>query len=302
MTENTIGIIILNYNGLDDTCILIESIQANVSQTPYEIIIVDNASKGNDADVLEEKYGKAVTLLRSPQNVGYAAGNNIGLRYAVSRGIRYYCILNNDTIVIDDFFPAFLRYLDLHEDVAFVGPVLVDPEMRVQSTGARIRRFKAMSYDINPRIKYDDLEQTEIPCDMLVGACMMFTRETLDLTGYLPEAYFLCFEETEWCLKAKGLGKKIVCLAPHYIIHKEHVSLKRVGGLTEYLMVRNRVVFARRNLPKPLLPLFLLYNTSRLIYQSIVDHADPKQLLKYQHDGLTGHVDKRFPFIWINED
>ena len=300
--ENTVGIIILNYNGIEDTIQLIESIRKNVSGAPYEIIVVDNASKANDADILEEKYGEGITLLRSPQNVGYAAGNNIGLRYAAKKGLQYLCILNNDTIVVEDFFRNFMQYLDLHKDVAFVGPALIDSKKRVQCTGSRINQIKAMSYNINSGIAYADLETAEISCDMLVGACMMFTRETLETIGYLPEAYFLCFEETEWCLKAKKLGKKIICLSAHYIIHKGSVSFKKLGGLNEYLMVRNRVVFARRTLSKTRFFVFLCYNTCRMVYQSIAEHVSLKKLLQYQYDGITGHVDERFPFVWINEE
>ncbi|MBQ5951227.1 MAG: glycosyltransferase family 2 protein [Lachnospiraceae bacterium] len=301
--ENTLGIIILNYNGYADTVELIDSIKAHVSGTPYEIIVVDNASKENDADLLEEKYGADIAVLRSPRNKGYAAGNNMGIRHAYERGLKYFCILNNDTVVAEDFFAAMMRYLDLHRDVAFVGPALVWPGGAVvQSTGSRIKRLKAMSYNLNAGAVYADLDKSEIPCDMLVGACMMFTRETLEQIGYLPEVYFLCFEETEWCLKAKDLGKKCVCLPEHYIFHKESVSMNKQSGLFGYLVVRNRVVFAKRTLPLPLFLVFLFYNTCRLILQSFVFKRNLKEQLRYQHDGLTGKIDKRFPFIWIGED
>ena len=301
MSENAVAIIILNFNGLVDTIQCIESIHTNVSEGSYEIIVVDNASKDNDADILEEKYGESIILLRSSQNVGYAAGNNIGLRYAALQGIRYFCILNNDTIVSEDFLPSFIQYLDLHKDVAFVGPALVDTKMRVQCTGRRIKRLKVSTYNINAGIDYVDLEKSEIPCDMLIGACLMFTKETLDLIGYLPEVYFLCFEETEWCVKAKKFGKTIVCIPSHYIIHKGSVSINKVNGLIEYLIIRNRVIFAKRTLSLPLFFCFLFYDTCRLVYQSKRQGTKLKKLLRYQHDGLTGHIDERFSFIWVNE-
>ena len=82
---------------------------------------------------------------------------------------------------------------------------------------------------------------------MVFGACLVFRANLLDQISYLPEAYFLFFEETEWCLKAKKAGKKSVCLPTHFVIHKGSVTINRIGGLSEYLFERNRVLFAKRN-------------------------------------------------------
>ena len=91
--EGKLGIIILNYNGLNDTVSLLDSIWENVTRVSYSLIVVDNASENHEADFLESMYGDRITVLRSEFNCGYAAGNNIGLRYAVENGIEYLCIL-----------------------------------------------------------------------------------------------------------------------------------------------------------------------------------------------------------------
>lgn len=299
--DQKLGIIILNYNGLADTIALVDSIREKVNSVSYEVIVVDNASTLGDAEELERLYGQKITLIKSQRNVGYAAGNNIGIAYAAKKGIEYICILNNDTLVTEDFFLSCLQYLQTHTDVAFVGPALVDQNMIIQCTGSRIKLLKAMSYNINKGCHYDELTGKEIYCDMLVGACIMFSTEILLEIGYCPEVYFLFFEETEWCIKARKLGKKIVCLSSHYLIHKGSVSVSKLGGLQEYMMVRNRIVFAKRNLTRLQFVAFMFYNFIRTIYQCYKDGIPVSRYIHYQIDGLTGRIDERYAYIYVRE-
>lgn len=300
----TVGIVILNYNGLTDTIPLLESIWQNVRGVSYSLIVVDNASDNHEADYLESYYGDRITVLRASKNCGYAAGNNIGLRYAVEKGLKNICILNNDTIIYDDFFQDCIQYLDKHSEVAFVSPAILSRNQRVQSTGGTYSLTKGNAYHNNVGIEYEKIDKKVMECDLVFGACMLFKTALLDTIGYIPEAYFLMFEETEWCLKAKKQGKKCVCLTNHYIIHKGAVSIGQKGGkeLYVYLFQRNRVVFAKRNLGKLQFLYFLFHNFFSLLYQSIHKTAPFKKYLRYHIDGLTGRIDPRFPYIWINEN
>jgi len=130
-----LGIIILNYNGLNDTIQLLNSIWDTVLDIEYSLIVVDNASDNGDGDWLETTYGKQIIVIKSPFNCGYAAGNNLGLRYAIQNGFEYLCILNNDTIITEDFFSDCISYIDNHPNVAFVSPAVVDANYRIQSMG-----------------------------------------------------------------------------------------------------------------------------------------------------------------------
>ena len=298
----TVGIVILNYNGLTDTLQLLESIQEKVTSVSYSVIIVDNASDNDEAGRLEDACDDRATVLRSPKNCGYAAGNNIGLRYAVDKGFENLCILNNDTVVTDDFLRDSIEYLDSHPDVAIVSPAIIDQSGKIQSMGGTYSLIKGNAYFNCVGERYEDVVKEEKDCDMVFGACMVFKASLIDLIGYLPEAYFLFYEETEWCLKAQKAGKKCVCIATHCLIHKGSATINRLGGLSEYLYERNRVVFAKRNLNGFQFLCFLVFDFCRLLYQSARYHVPFRQYFRYHLDGLKGRVDPRFPFVWINEN
>lgn len=97
-----ISFITICYNGLADTCALIDSLQAAVHSVSYEIIVVDNASRQNEAAVISRRY-PFVKTIRSKRNLGFSGGNNLGIREA---GGKYIFLINNDTYITDDGLPA----------------------------------------------------------------------------------------------------------------------------------------------------------------------------------------------------
>jgi len=295
-----LGIIILNFNNVKDTIACIESIWNIIGDLGETIIVVDNGSSNNEADVLQSRFGEGIVLLKSEKNYGYARGNNIGLCYAQEIGLKYLCILNNDTIVRKNFFTDLILYVDEHPDTAFVSPAILGLDGKAQSTGGFVKLYKGTPFYYNNQKNYEEIKDKEIVCDILVGACMLFKTSIIQEIGLIPEAYFLFYEETEWCYKAKKAGKKCVCLTSHFILHSGSVSVKKTGGLQEYLMERNRVVFCKRNASLPMFLIFLAYDTARTLYQGIVEKEPMFRYLRYHLDGLLGTIDKRFPFIWIN--
>jgi GT2 family glycosyltransferase len=96
-----ISFITICYNGLADTCALIDSLQAAVHSVSYEIIVVDNASRQNEAAVISRRY-PFVKTIRSKRNLGFSGGNNLGIREA---GGKYIFLINNDTYITDDGLP-----------------------------------------------------------------------------------------------------------------------------------------------------------------------------------------------------
>lgn len=299
---DNLGIIILNYNNIQDTIACIESIWENVGNLGEKIIVVDNGSTNREADTLQDQYGERIVVIRADRNYGYARGNNIGLQYGQSIGLEYFCVLNNDTIICENFFFDILDYLDVHQDVAFVSPAILGIDKKVQGTGGTIKLYKGTPFYYNWQEIYEDIRGKEIVCDILLGSCMLFRSSTIQEVGLIPEVYFLFYEETEWCIKAKKLGKKSVCLTSHYILHLGSVSVKKTGGLQEYLMERNRVVFCKRNSSLAVFIVFLIYDFTRTLYQGLFQKQPLFKLIRYHSDGLFGRIDKRFPFVWINTD
>lgn len=304
-----VGIVILNFNNYEDTFECINSV-LNIEYKNYEIIVVDNFSSDNSFKRLKAFFGDRVTFVQTDKNYGYAIGNNIGIKRAVSNGAEYVCVLNNDTVVAKDFLESGVDYLEARDDVAFVAPVLLNySDQQVQScggninlwTGGAISRWSKDPYIVFVGKNQEDIKNN-LSCEYVGGACLLFKKQLLDEIGFIPENYFLFFEETEWCYKARKYGYKNMCLANWAIKHKGSASIKKIGGLSEYMLERNRVVFVKRN-RKNIFQyiMFLILIFSRAIVLGLFRDKRMFQYLKYYADGIHNRVDKKYDFVIVRD-
>src|SRR4030042_2187559 len=135
-----VSIIILNWNGLEDTIECLNSLK-KITYPNYKVILVDNGSKGNDARVLREKFGDYIHLIENDRNYGYAKGVNIGIRYALANSAsEYILLLNNDTVVAPDFLNQLVKLAESDSSVGIVGPktYYYGSSSRLESIGARL--------------------------------------------------------------------------------------------------------------------------------------------------------------------
>ncbi|VJT70448.1 rhamnosyl transferase [Streptococcus pneumoniae] len=295
-------IVILNYNNYEETIECVQSLRSTIKSNEYDIVIVDNNSV-NDSIKELSKALSPIKIITSLENRGYANGNNIGIKYAEDNGYDYICILNNDTLIEVDFLESCKRELENNSFVAFVSPVLVEYKDNnlVQSTGGDIFINRGIVTLKNHGAQRDKLP-SKIESDYIGGACLMFKTSILKIIGYIPESYFLFYEETEWCYRAKKLGYKNICLTQSYVYHKGSVSIKAVNGLQEYLMARNRVVFVRRNINSKLkYSAFLFYLFMQQLYHCFLRRDCSKRKYKYYLDGVFNRIDPSYPFIFISE-
>jgi GT2 family glycosyltransferase len=121
MISPRVSIIILNWNGLNDTKLCIKSLR-QINYDNYNIIVIDNGSNNNEADILAEQFGTNITLIRNPINVGFSEGCNIGLRLALTSGADYGMLLNNDTEVEADFLQELVLTANTHPKIGMVAP------------------------------------------------------------------------------------------------------------------------------------------------------------------------------------
>lgn len=296
-------IIILNYNDFLDTKVCIESVLQHVNSKEYKLIVVDNGSRQDEIGRLRSlnKEIRDFCLLETGKNLGYAGGNNVGIQYAKANDFEYICVLNNDTIIKEDFLTPCLDVLSRQKKIGFLGPAIIDYKTnKIQSTGGKIDILRGRVDLINSgedqkRILKDD---KIIPCDYVGGACIICRAELLKEIGTIPENYFLFFEETEWCYKALMKGYKNYCVPEVTIVHKGSQSTGHYRGLQEYLMARNRVVFVKRNIGNPFkFILFLMYLLFGNIKRVFKDSKRFMPYFGYYMDGLTGKVDSRYPFV-----
>ena len=285
-------IIILNYNGTEDTLNCVQGLRNHLPQNSHcEIVVVDNASSEQNYKELKMSLDKDVTLIRSEVNAGFAAGNNIGINYALEKGDGYICLLNNDTIIESDFLTPCVEALNNDSKAAFVSPAIIDYHSgNYQNTGGNFLLMRAKVQFLNKNMKTGEIQQDNIICDMIAGCCMVFRTSLIKEIGLLPEYYFMYYEETEWCYRAKKRGLHCVSLTSASIIHKGKASIGGKSELTDYMLERNRIVFAKKCMRRLQFAAFLVFDFLRSIYRAIIEKEEISKYIKWHFDGVANKV------------
>lgn len=241
--EFELSIITVNYNGLNDTCALIDSITFNEDM---EVIVVDNGSKEIEANVIQERYPN-IKVIRSDKNLGFAGGNNLGIKTAKGR---YLFLINNDT-VFKEFNPQVLiKRLESSPKIGMVCPKIrfAWGNNPIQYAGYTplspiTIRNQAIGFGEEDKGQYNTPHQTPYAH----GAAMMLKREVIDKVGLMPECYFLYYEELDWSMMITRAGYEIWYDPASTIYHKESQSTGQNSPLRTYYITRNRLLLVKRN-------------------------------------------------------
>ena len=244
--ECELSIITINYNGLKDTCELLETLP--IEDSSIEVIVVDNASREDEATAIEKRYPQ-VTVVRSLQNLGFAGGNNLGIQAAHGK---YLFFINNDTLLRHQTSDIRLLVSRLESD-AKIGAVC--PKIRftwgsnpIQYAGytplSRITlRNRSIGFGAEDKGQYDMAHETPYAH----GAAILVKREAIDKAGMMPECYFLYYEELDWSLMIRRAGFDIWYEPACTIYHKESQATGQQSPLRTYYITRNRLLFVQRN-------------------------------------------------------
>lgn len=240
-----VSIITINYNQLQVTCALLDSLR-KITYPKVEVIVVDNHSTIDPGPEIASQYPE-VKLIVSKENLGFAGGNNLGIR--ASKG-DYVLFLNNDTEVEPGFIEPLIAVFESHADAGIASPKILyhNSGDTIQYAGStRIDpytgRSKRIGYMERDKGQHNVLRQT----DLAHGAAMMVPRRVIDNVGMMPEFFFLYYEEVDWCESIKKAGYKIYFVPDSRVYHKESMSIGKGSTLKTYYMTRNRVLYMRRN-------------------------------------------------------
>jgi GT2 family glycosyltransferase len=252
--------IVLNFNGALDTIECLESLR-RITYGNCRTIIVDNGSSDGSAAEITGTFPD-LPLILTGKNLGYAAGNNIGMRRALEQGAAYICILNNDTVVDPGFLEPLIDRMEQDRAIGIAGPKVCEyrDHAVIQATGSRANLFLGTFPQLNKGANRDAVHGL-IAADYVGGACMLASRGTIAAIGMMPEHYFLFFEETEWCHTAKLHHFDVVCVCDSVVYHKGAQATGKIHGIQDYYMTRNQIIFEKRNATGPQLAVFLAYRT-----------------------------------------
>ena len=288
-----VSIVIVNWNGINDTCVALDSIQKlHAKDIHLDTIVVDNGSTNDSVSTLKKKYSW-VRLLEMGKNLGFTGGNNVGIKAALDEGADFVWLLNNDTYI--------------HPDSIFLLDAFKDPQVGI--AGSKIYFAKGHEYhksryspadrgkvlwyaggkidwrnmyashrgvDEVDRGQYDQVESTEF----VTGCSMMIASGVFKRVGLLDDAYYLYLEDVDFSLRVKRAGFKLVYY-PKSVVW--HVNAGSTGGpgnpVHEYYQTRNRLLAGMRYAPlRTKLALIkeslrFLFTASAVKRQAILDAA-----------------------------
>lgn len=244
-----IVVVILNWNGKADTLECLKSVEG-VLYPNFEIVVVDNGSEDDSVAAIRENFPR-VRIIETGANLGYAGGNNVGLRDAIKQGADYVLLLNNDTVVDPEIIEAFVQTANVFPDAALFGAKVyyyAEPN-RIWYAGAKWidhrSNFAHLGHGLLDNEEFDRICETDF-----AQGCALFVRvDALKDIGLLDEKFFLNYEEVDWSYRARKAGHKSIFVPKARVWHKVSASF---GGakspVHSYFLFRNRLLWAKRHL------------------------------------------------------
>jgi hypothetical protein len=238
-------IIILCYNGVELTLDCLRSLQS-VDYPTFDVLVVDNASSDDTPARVRAQF-PGVLVIETGANLGFAAGNNVGLRYALEQGYDYALLLNNDTEVAPDFLGQLVARAESDPAIGAVGPLIYyheQPDL-IWSAGGAIdwRRGVSTMYGSGERDAGQYSEARSV--DFVTGCALLVRRAALERAGLLDDRFFMYYEETEWCVRIARAGLQIMFEPAARLWHKIPLDARFDKEYLAYYMTRNRLLFLR---------------------------------------------------------
>lgn len=292
MREPLVYIVLVNWNGLEDTLECLRSLN-EISYKNYKIVVVDNGSNNNQADVIKKKF-PYIELIKNKRNEGFVVANNQGIKLALKNGADYILLLNNDTIVNRNFLDVLIEYAEQNRDVGILSPKIVYYNSNIiWSMGGKISYLTGILIMIG---KGKDAEKYSgiIKPDFVAGCAMLIKRGVINKIGLLDPFYFAYSEDSDYCFRAKKAGYKIKVVPESMIWHKKSASAgirgsNRVTPTQAYLRAKNGIIFGRKNLAGVKKILFLGGQFTFKLFFNLVNCQNVKaikQYLKGLYDGV----------------
>lgn len=306
-------ILILNWNGWQDTLGCLESVQ-RLSYANSRIVVLDNGSTDGSVDKvktwadsrlqvkskllsyepmtesacwfeynrvtaeagglpeLEAKIeslssARRIVLIQTGANLGFAGGNNVGIKYALDRGADYIWLLNNDTEVHPEALGQMVKIAEMDPVIGMVGSQIFHLGQRdkLLFAGGKINWLGGWCIHDTRH----GLEEKPRDADFITGCSLLVRRDVVERVGMLDESFFLYFEDTDWSIRAKKAGFKLVVAFSSIVWHKETGSVGRRSPTHEYYVTRNNLLFMKKH-AEPLLwvtfaPFFLFKITIKAL-------------------------------------
>ncbi|WP_407180110.1 glycosyltransferase family 2 protein [Bradyrhizobium sp. STM 3562] len=254
-----VSVVIVSWNTREILRGCLHSVFNETRQASFEVIVIDNNSHDGSAEMVRADF-PAVKLIANPQNRGFAAACNQGMRLASAR---FVLLLNPDTLVLDDAISRCVRYADVRPDIGVVGCQVLENESRISPTGFSFpnplnvflalsglsRLFPGSRLFGRPELSWWD-RNTEQDVDVVTGMFMLVRREAIAEVGLMDESYFVYGEEADWCYRFAKAGWRRVFTPCAKIVHLDG-GAKSTSQASKKMFVqlqKSSMIYHRKNL------------------------------------------------------
>lgn len=278
-----VSVIILNWNGLQETSECLESLQ-KINYHDYRVIVVDNGSRIDEARILRQTFGDYIEVIEHGKNLGYARGMNTGINYARDKyHPDYFLLLNNDTTQDPEFLDRLLIALEAYPGAGIAGPKVYyyDKPRIIQHIGANVNMYTgaASYYGLMQEDtgQYDEVREVD-----WVAPCVLLKSDVIEKTGGFDDSFFAYWEDADLCIRAKHEGYTTIYVPDSRIWHKLGAATGNLSERMYYFTARNLVWFMRKNATAFQYRCFVMYLTGYNIWaiSAYLMIKDRKPMLK----------------------
>ena len=253
-------VIVLNYNGGQELERCLASL-LSLNYPNFEVVVVDNNSDDGSLERARELFPRAA-FIRNSQNLGFSAGNNVGIKYALERGAKYVWLLNNDTEVESGSLARLVAAVEKDSRIGLASPLVLNPDDTVWFSGGKIDWWRMRAVQMREKLKKDNFSS-----DFISGCAMLIRAEVFKSIGLLDEDYFLYYEDTDFSVRVKRAGWKMAVVAVSRIRHREKSEAS--GSKKIYWLVLSGLIFFQKNTPWWGRPYTYFYKLARKIKNSL---------------------------------
>lgn len=308
-----VEIVILNYNGWEDTIECLNSLQSTISNTNYiiNVLIVDNGSDNDSVielqkwmensyiehstihSINEKSQKEKIILLSLNTNYGFAGGCNRGIEYSLnSLKADYVMLLNNDTVVEEGFIEPLITKIENDETIGIISSEIHEYfDRQTFFLGGAISYSRCSGYH-----NYNSRELNMRNVTFLSGCLWLIRGEAIKTCGLLDEKYFLYIEDVDYCYRMAESGYRLTCTKESVIYHKESRSTKS-KPIISYYNTRNRLYFCKKIKRKKLKKAFFYFY---FFFSRIIKCILMPQNTKYIYLGVKDYINGRMGNYYAN--
>ncbi len=261
---NSLFAVVVNWNLKNETLACVDSLfRAGIKSG--QVIVVDNGSVDNSKQALQDRFGSTIHLITSEQNLGFAGGCNLGIKYALERQVEWVLVLNNDTRVAPSFLAALADAAASDNRFSILGPIIFfdDAPDKIWYSGDRLLPgLLATRHVHRGQTKPPD---RMVSVDFLSGCCMLIKREVFEKIGLFDKSFFMYGEDVDFCWRARTAGFQLAVATNAMMWHKVSQSSNHDAAESWYFRIRNQNRFYRKYARGFQLVLMLVFSWLRVI-------------------------------------